>query len=104
MRYRGKVDANQREIVKALRQVGASVTSLADLGDGCPDLLVGFRGKTVLIEVKSGPKDNLTEQEIDWHAKWQGGALCVVRSTAEALGAIGLGVEASLALVLGMEE
>ena len=90
MRYRGKVDANQPEIVKALRDAGASVTSLADLGDGCPDLLVGFNHKTVLMELKSGLKDGLTRDEITWHSKWRGGPLCVVRSVDEALGALGL--------------
>jgi hypothetical protein len=96
VRLRGKVDANQGEIVKALRGAGASVTSLADLGDGCPDLLVGVRtpsrpeGVTVLMEVKSGPKDALTVDEIRWHSAWRGGALCVVRSVDEALGVLGL--------------
>ena len=90
MRLRGKVDANQPAIVKALRAVGASVTSLADLGDGCPDLLVGFRGRTVLMELKASLQDTLTTQEIDWHCRWRGSALCVVRSVEEAIGAVGL--------------
>jgi hypothetical protein len=96
VRLRGKVDRNQAEIVRALRDAGASVTSLADLGGGVPDLLVGVRTKerpegfTVLMEVKSGPRDALTELEIDWHSRWRGGALCVVRSPEEALGVLGL--------------
>ncbi|HJP47915.1 hypothetical protein [Acinetobacter venetianus] len=44
MRRAAKIDANQTEIVKALRKFGASVQSLASTGKGCPDLLVGFRG------------------------------------------------------------
>ena len=56
MRRAAKVDANQTEIVKALRQVGASVQSLAATGKGCPDLLVGIRGLNFLIEVKDGAK------------------------------------------------
>ena len=53
MRRAAKIDANQTEIVKALRQVGASVQSLASTGKGCPDLLVGFRGVNWLLEVKA---------------------------------------------------
>jgi Holliday junction resolvase len=90
MRLRGKIDANHREIVKALRDAGASVTSLANVGDGCVDLLVGANGVTVLMEVKSGLKDCLTADEIEWHSRWRGGALCVVRSVSEALGVLGL--------------
>ena len=46
MRRAARIDRNQPEIVKALRQVGAHVTSLAAVGDGVPDLLVGFQGMT----------------------------------------------------------
>ncbi len=38
-----RVDDNQREIVKALRAVGACVQSLAEIGQGCPDLLVFYK-------------------------------------------------------------
>ena len=52
MRMYGKVDANQAEIVKALRQVGMSVLSLAPMGKGCPDLLVADDDSYFLIEVQ----------------------------------------------------
>lgn len=94
-RRAAKVDANQPEIVSALRQVGAHVFSLASLGDGIPDLLVGFRGETFLIEVKDGSKPRsarqLTDDQIEWHAAWRGGRCVVVGSVAEALAAIGVG-------------
>jgi len=45
-----RVDANQQEIVKALRSVGAYVRVITQ-GDGLPDLLVGYRGVTLLMEV-----------------------------------------------------
>ena len=38
-----RVDANQPEIVKALRGVGATVQHLHKVGQGCPDLMVGWR-------------------------------------------------------------
>src|SRR5580700_7594734 len=51
MRHRPRIDANHVEIVKALRQAGASVQSLAGVGKGCPDLLVARAGQMWLIEV-----------------------------------------------------
>lgn len=92
MRRAAKVDRNQPEIVAALRKVGADVFSLAAVGDGIPDLLVGFRGVTVLMEVKDGSKPpsarQLTPDQIEWHAAWRGGRCVVVSSVSEALAAI----------------
>lgn len=85
MRTRGKVDANQAQIVKYLRDVGMSVTVTSAVGSGFPDLAVGFRGVTVLVEVKDGEKDQsrqaLTAAQREWHASWAGCA--VVASTKE---------------------
>ena len=88
MRRAAKVDANQTEIVNALRQVGASVQSLAATGKGCPDLLVGFRGKNLLLEVKDGGKvksaRKLTEDQVVWHQTWRG-KVYIVESVDQAL-------------------
>jgi hypothetical protein len=43
-------DSNEKEIIEALKRAGASVTSLN--GTGVPDLLVGYKGATFLLEVK----------------------------------------------------
>lgn len=43
MRRAARTDANQTAIVEALRKCGASVQSLAAVGKGVPDLLVGLR-------------------------------------------------------------
>ena len=92
MRRAAKVDANQAEIVKALRAVGAKVQSLAAVGDGCPDLLVGFRGLNYLIEIKDGDKPPskraLTDDQVQWHAAWTG-QIAVAKSVSEALASIG---------------
>ena len=94
MRRAAKVDRNQPEIVAALRCAGAHVFSLASIGEGIPDLLVGFRGQTVLMEVKDGSKPpsarQLTDDQIQWHAAWRGGRCVVVSSIREALAAIGV--------------
>ena len=70
---RAKVDANQAAIVEALRAAGCFVTSLAGVGKGVPDALVGSDGKWFLMEIKDGSKPpsgrNLTDDEIKWHKK-----------------------------------
>lgn len=93
MRKHGKIDANQPLIVATLRKAGATVKSLASLGDGAPDLLVGFRQKNWIVEVKdpSQPpsKRRLTIDEKAFHLSWQG-QVCVIETPEEALGLIGL--------------
>ena len=88
MRRAAKVDQNQSEIVAALRGIGATVQPLHAVGQGCPDLLAGFRGRNVLIEVKDGSRPpsarKLTPDQSEWHAGWKGQA-CVVESIDDAL-------------------
>jgi hypothetical protein len=93
-RYRAKVDANHTDIVTALRSVGAGVQSLAMVGDGCPDLLVAFRGVWYLLEVKDGSKPpshrKLTPAEQMWLFRFDELApVFVVNSVDEALEVIG---------------
>lgn len=76
MRRAAKTDRNQGEIVKALRGVGATVQPLHAVGQGCPDLLVGWRGINILIEVKDWnqppSKRVLTDDQVEWHGGWKG--------------------------------
>lgn len=93
MRRAAKVDDNQDEIVTALRMVGASVQPLHQVGQGCPDLLVGIRGKNILLEVKDGRKPpssrGLTDAQLRWHMLWSG-QKAIVNNVEEALQAIGV--------------
>ena len=93
MRRAAKVDANQREVVAALRGAGASVQLLHAVGEGCPDLLVGYKGLNMLLEVKDGSKppsaQKLTPQQEIWHRDWRGQRV-VVNSPEAALAAIGV--------------
>jgi len=50
---RNRVDANQREIIRAAEKMGASVIDLSQVGGGIPDILIGYRGKNYLIEIKN---------------------------------------------------
>jgi Holliday junction resolvase len=88
MRYANRIDANQNQIVDAMRKVGAVVRIISQ-GDGIPDLLVGYKGYTILMEVKDGDKvpsaRKLTEAEQKFFDDWRGGMLAVVNSIEEAL-------------------
>lgn len=89
MVYRPKnVDKNQNEIVHALRQVGATVILLHEAGEGIPDLLIGYRGQTHLLEVKS-KSGKLNPRQVEWHSIWTGHPVGVVRSVEDALAFIG---------------
>lgn len=76
MRLRGRIDANQREIVDKLEQAGISVQSLANIGCGCPDILVGFRRQNFVFEIKDPAQPPsaraLTREEQIWHNRWTG--------------------------------
>ena len=91
-RRAARVDANQAEIVAAMRAAGATVVSLAACGAGIPDLLVGRSGKTALVEVKDGSKPpserRLTPDQLRWHGSWTGGTLAVVCDVESALRAL----------------
>lgn len=87
MRRAAKVDANQEQIVSALRAAGASVQSLAPIGKGCPDILVAFRQAMYLMELKHG-KGKPNELQEKWHIQWNA-PVYVVRGPDEALRTIG---------------
>lgn len=93
MRRRAKLDRNHNQIADVLRDCGCSVRSLASVGEGVPDLLVGRHGRNYLLEVKDGTlapsKRKLTEDERAFHMAWSG-HVSVVNSVEEALKAVGL--------------
>lgn len=86
-----KQDANSTAIVSALRAAGCVVRFIdCPVGaGGIPDCLVGFQGKTYLMElkVKGG---RLNPKQKAFHEKWNGGPLAVCRSIDEAFEAVGL--------------
>lgn len=71
-----RIDANQKEIVEAFRSLGCSVFITSAVGKGFPDIVVGFRGKNYLFEIKDGKKyqsqQKLTEPEIKFKVEWEG--------------------------------
>ncbi len=85
--YAKRIDSNQNSIVKALRDHGATVRVVSQ-GDGLPDLLIGYKGETALLEVKDGDKfpsqRKLTTAEQKFFDEWTGGILVIVNSVEEA--------------------
>ena len=98
MKYGAKKDANHNVIVDALKKHGASVIDMSHVGQGFPDLIVGFASKTFLVEIKnpktSYGKKGLNKNQAKWKSLWTGGAYCVVDSEEAAIRAISVGDEA----------
>jgi len=88
-----RIDKNHTAIVEALRERGCSVQSIAGVGRGCPDLLVGKNGVNIVMEIKNGSlppsKQLLTDDELLWHSRWNG-HVHIVHSVEEALAALKL--------------
>ena len=96
-KYARRVDANQDQIVSALRANGAYVR-IINQGDGIPDLLVGYTNPTtgnkhtLLLEVKDGNKvpsaRRLTPAEEKFFFEWRGAHLSIVESPEQAIAAL----------------
>ena len=86
IRRAARVDANQAQVISALRAAGAYVWII-----GLPvDLLVGYNGQTYLVEIKDGPKKALTRLQQDFFGNWCGGGLHRINDAKEALRMIGI--------------
>ena len=88
MAYAKKVDANQAEIVKALREIGVHVFITSSLGKGFPDLVCDFYGTLLLVEIKDGSRilsqRKLTPREADFYVIWQNHTV-IIESVSQAL-------------------
>ena len=77
MRRAARTDDNQHELVEALKKIGAKCYFI-----GKPvDLLVGYRGKNLLLEVKRpdkrGQPSAFTKEQKDFIETWPGDvAIC----------------------------
>lgn len=95
VRRNARTDSNQQEIVRVLRQYGCSVQPIHQVGQGVPDLLVGWQGQNYRSELKDGNKPpskrRLTPDEKRWHLEWRG-QVAIVTSIDDALKMLGGGV------------
>ena len=80
MRRNAKVDINQPLLVKQIRDLGGYVLHTHQLKNAF-DILVGYEGKTYIIEIKNDSKGKLTDGElkckkgfnsvgVDYHIIW----------------------------------
>jgi len=74
-----RADDNQRELVDFMRAVGCSVLILSQVGNGCPDLLVGWKGQNYLFEVKT-ETGRLSDRQKDFKECWRGKPPVVIRN------------------------
>jgi hypothetical protein len=88
LRTAARVDGNQPAIVKALRAVGASILYTYQLKN-CFDILVGYRGRTFLMEIKDPAQPpsarKLTPGEAEFKASWRGSPYHIVETPDEAI-------------------
>ena len=82
LRYDARRDENEPEIVEALEAVGAKVLRLDDV-----DLLVGYRDRLYMLEVKM-PNGRLNKKQQKFFREWAG-YVWIVRTVDQALGLIG---------------
>lgn len=85
MVYAKRTDANQKDIVAVLRHAGATVSDLSMVGKGVPDLLVGYRGVNILMEIKRDEKAPYKPTQIEWMKAWEGAAPYRIETTEQAL-------------------
>ena len=78
-----KRDANEAQIVQALRQCGASVIRLSE--PGVPDLLVLFQRRLLLMEIKTARGRATSAQDAKAREGWPS---VTCRSISDALGAL----------------
>lgn len=72
-----RTDRNHAEIINSLRKIpGISVFSTHAIGKGFPDIVVGYKQKNYLFEIKdelkSPSQKKLTLSEIEFQLKWKG--------------------------------
>lgn len=89
-----KIDDSQRELVPFLQAHGATFQSLATVGKGCPDGIVGFMGVTAVVEFKTPRTPPKTSRRVprarkatrtvlaqaEWSARWKGSTVVILRT------------------------
>lgn len=78
VRRYGKPDGNQAEIIELLRTIpDCSVLVLSAVGSSCPDILIGYHGANLLVELKNpdvryNPKLPTMVKQAEFRKTWKG--------------------------------
>lgn len=82
-------DANQGDILKELRKIPAlDIIDLTEVGDDCPDILLGYQRKNWLVEIKT-TTGRVKPGQKRHHREWPG-QTAICRSLDDILRLIGL--------------
>jgi len=89
VRRAARRDDNHKDIVRGLRQIpGCTVADTGAVGAGFPDIVVGYKGRNYLLEIKDGDKSpsrcKKTDDQETWHRVW-GGQVAVVYGLSDAI-------------------
>jgi hypothetical protein len=84
-----RTDGNQQVIINALRSIGCTVQDLSQLGRGVPDILVGYRMRNYLFEIKNSQSraSRLTHCEEEWIRRWRG-CVAVITTVEDAIAVV----------------
>lgn len=80
----GRADKNHSEVRGWYEELFCSVVDLHGVGGGCPDLLVGFAGRSELVEVKT-EHGQLEPSQVTFGKTWRGSKITVVRTHADVI-------------------
>jgi len=83
--YKKRVDDNQKQIIHTFIALGASVLNLSRVGEGCPDILIGYKKHSVLCEIKRDNKAPYTESQVKFMQNWRGGPVSRIDSVDAAI-------------------
>lgn len=65
-------DQNHWRLVSEFRTLGCSVQDTSRVGDGCPDIYVGFLGRHHGVEIKRPKKGRVEHTQVQWAAATKG--------------------------------
>lgn len=83
----GHRDDNHEQLVEFMALLGGEVIDLSKVRSGCPDVLWGRQGQSILVEIKTRD-GSLTPAQKRFHSEWRGGPLIVVTCEADVLAAV----------------
>ena len=85
MTYARRVDSNQSEIVRTLKDMGCSVFDSSRMAGGFPDLVIGVNKVTCLVEIKSSDKAKYTSAQEAFMMNWHGSTVARIDSVDAAI-------------------
>lgn len=76
--HRNIRDANHTKVVGWYGDLGIGVVDLADVGKGCPDIMVHAFGISDLVEIKTD-EGELEDSQKEFNKAWRGPLIWLVR-------------------------